>query len=183
MKRLLAGALSCALLSTAAGAAVKEGETAPDFTLQAAVGGKSFTFQLSEALKKGPVVLYFYPKSFTRGCTIEAHDFADNAENFAAAGATLIGLSADNIDTQIDFSSKECRDKFPVAADPDAAVIRSYDALRASPGRSGAVVPDRISFVIAPDGKIIYAYQDRAPEKHIENTLAAVRHWRDEHKP
>ncbi|MGO9432098.1 peroxiredoxin [Rhodoblastus sp.] len=183
MKRLLAGALSCALLSTAADAAVKEGETAPDFTLQAAVGGKSFTFQLSEALKKGPVVLYFYPKSFTRGCTIEAHDFADNAENFAAAGATLIGLSADNIDTQIDFSSKECRDKFPVAADPDAAVIRSYDALRASPGRSGAVVPDRISFVIAPDGKIIYAYQDRAPEKHIENTLAAVRHWRDEHKP
>jgi peroxiredoxin len=182
MKRLFAGAFLCALLSTATWAAIKEGETAPDFTLQAAVGGKSFTFQLSEALKKGPVVLYFYPKSFTKGCTIEAHDFADNAENFAAAGATLIGLSADNIETQIEFSSKECRDKFPVAADPDAAVIRSYDALRASPGPSGAVVSDRISFVIAPDGKIIYAYQDRAPEKHIENTLAAVRHWGDEHK-
>jgi peroxiredoxin len=182
MKRLFAGAFLCALLSTATWAAIKEGETAPDFTLQAAVGGKSFTFQLSEALKKGPVVLYFYPKSFTKGCTIEAHDFADNAENFAAAGATLIGLSADNIETQIEFSSKECRDKFQVAADPDAAVIRSYDALRASPSPSGAVVSDRISFVIAPDGKIIYAYQDRAPEKHIENTLAAVRHWREEHK-
>ena len=182
MKRLFAGAFLCALLSTATWAAIKEGETAPDFTLQAAVGGKSFTFQLSEALKKGPVVLYFYPKSFTKGCTIEAHDFADNAENIVAAGATLIGLSADNIETQIEFSSKECRDKFPVAADPDAAVIRSYDALRASPGPSGAVVSDRISFVIAPDGKIIYAYQDRAPEKHIENTLAAVRHWGDEHK-
>src|SRR5208282_2026579 len=164
MKRLFAGAFLCALLSTAAWSAIKEGETAPDFTLQAAVGGKSFTFQLSEALKKGPVVLYFYPKSFTKGCTIEAHDFADNAENFADAGATLIGLSADNIETQIEFSSKECRDKFPVAADPDAAVIRSYDALRASPSASGAVVSDRISFVIAPDGKIIYAYQDRAPE-------------------
>ena len=182
MKRLFAGAFLCALLSTATWAAIKEGETAPDFTLQAAVGGKSFTFQLSEALKKGPVVLYFYPKSFTKGCTIEAHDFADNAENFAAAGATLIGLSADNIETQIEFSSKECRDKFPVAADPGAAVIRSYDALRASPGPSGAVVSDRISFVIAPDGKIIYAYEDRAPEKHIENTLAALRHWREEHK-
>ncbi len=132
MKRLFAGAFLCALLSTATWAAIKEGETAPDFTLQAAVGGKSFTFQLSEALKKGPVVLYFYPKSFTKGCTIEAHDFADNAENFAAAGATLIGLWADNIETQIEFSSKECRDKFPVAADPGAAVIRSYDALRAT---------------------------------------------------
>jgi thioredoxin-dependent peroxiredoxin len=182
MKRLFAGAFLCALLSTAAWSAIKEGETAPDFTLQAAVGGKSFTFQLSEALKKGPVVLYFYPKSFTKGCTIEAHDFADNAENFAASGATLIGLSADNIETQIEFSSKECRDKLPIAADPDAAVIRSYDALRAGPSPSGAVVSDRVSFVIAPDGKIIYAYQDRAPEKHIENTLAAVRHWREEHK-
>ncbi len=182
MKRLFAGALLCALLSTAAWAAIKEGETAPDFTLQAAVGGKSFTFQLSKALKKGPVVLYFYPKSFTRGCTIEAHDFADNAENFTAAGATLIGLSADNIETQVDFSSKECRDKFPIAADPDAAVIKAYDALRTKPRPDGALVSDRISFVIAPDGKIIYAYQDSAPEKHIENTLAAVRHWREEHK-
>jgi peroxiredoxin len=182
MKRLLAGAL-CVLLSTAAWAALKEGDAAPDFTLQAAVGGKSFPFQLSEALKKGPVVLYFYPKSFTRGCTIEAHDFADNAENFAAAGATLIGLSADTIETQIDFSGKECRDKFPVAADPDANVIRAYDALRTKPTASGAVVSDRISFVIAPNGKIIYAYQDSAPEKHIDNTLAVVRQWREEHKP
>ena len=183
MKRLFAGAFLCALLSTATWAAIKEGETAPDFTLQAAVGGKSFTFQLSEALKKGPVVLYFYPKSFTKVCTAEAHDFAENAGNFAAAGATLIGLSADTIETQIDFSGKECRDKFPVAADPDASVIKAYDSLRTKPGPNGAAISDRISYVIAPDGKIIYAYQDAAPEKHIENTLAAVRHWREEHKP
>jgi peroxiredoxin len=183
MKPLFAGALFCALLSTAAFAALKDGDAAPDFTLEAALAGKSFTFKLSEALKKGPVVLYFYPKSFTKGCTIEAHDFAENAENFAAAGASLIGLSSDTIETQIDFSSKECRDKFPVAADPDAAVIRSYDALRTKPSASGAVVADRISYVIAPDGKIIYAYQDSAPEKHIENTLAAVRQWREQHKP
>src|SRR5208337_5257543 len=124
MKRLFAGALLCALLSTAgllstvAWAALKEGETAPDFTLHAAVGGKSFTFQLSEALKKGPVVLYFYPKSFTKGCTIEAHDFAEVAASFAEAGATLIGMSKDPIEVQRDFSTQECRDKFPVAADP-----------------------------------------------------------------
>jgi peroxiredoxin len=183
MKRLFAGAVFCALLSTASWAALKDGDQAPDFTLQAAVGGKSFPFTLSEALKKGPVVLYFYPKSFTKGCTIEAHDFAENAENFAAAGATLIGLSADTIETQIDFSGKECRDKFPVAADPDASVIKAYDSLRIKPGPNGAVISDRISYVIAPDGKIIYAYQDSAPEKHIENTLAAVRHWREDHKP
>ena len=155
----------------------------PDFTLQAALAGKPFTFKLSDALKRGPVALYFYPKSFTKGCTIEAHDFAENAANFAAAGASLIGVSADAIATQVEFSSRECRDKFPVAADPDATAIRAYDALRTRPGPNGAVVSDRISYVIAPDGKIIYAYVDSAPEKHVENTLAVVRRWREGHKP
>jgi peroxiredoxin len=186
MKPLLVGAvcamLLTAMLSTMSWAAMKEGDAAPDFTAQAALGGKAFTFKLSEALQKGPVVLYFYPKSFTKGCTIEAHDFAENAENFAAAGASLIGVSADAIETQIDFSSKECRDKFPVAADPDASVIKSYDSLRTTPRPDGSVVSDRISYVIAPDGKVIYAFQDKAPEKHIENTLAAVRAWREAHK-
>ena len=182
MKRLFAGALLCALLSSASWAALKEGETAPDFTLPAALAGKSFEFKLGDALKKGPVVVYFYPKSFTRGCTIEAHDFAENAENFAAAGATLIGVSADTIETQIDFSSKECRDKFPVAADADAAVIRSFDALRTKPTATGAIVSDRISYVIAPNGKILLSYVDSAPEQHIDKTLAAVRLWREGHK-
>src|SRR5208282_5555522 len=140
MKRLFAGAFLCAMLSTAAWAALKEGETAPDFTLQAAVGGKSFTFQLSEALKKGPVVLYFYPKSFTKVCTAEAHDFAENIANFAAAGAAVIGLSADPIDVQREFSSKECRDKFPVGADPSLSVIKAYDAMF-----SGRALANRIS--------------------------------------
>jgi peroxiredoxin len=182
MKRFAVGALFCALLSAAAFGALKEGDRAPDFTVQAAVGGKTFPFHLAEALKKGPVVLYFYPKSFTKGCTIEAHDFADNAENFAAAGATLIGLSIDTIETQIEFSGKECRDKFPVAADPDGAVVKSYDALRAAPRPDGSQVSDRISFVIAPDGKIIYAYQDSAPQQHIVNTLDAVRRYQEGHK-
>ncbi|MGO9941189.1 MAG: peroxiredoxin [Rhodoblastus sp.] len=182
MKRLFFGALVCALLSAAAWAALKDGDTAPDFTLPAAVGGKSFVFKLSEALKKGPVVVYFYPKSFTRICTEEAYAFAESAENFAAAGAKLIGVSADTIETQIEFSSKECRDKFPVAADPNLVAIRAYDAVRAKPGPNGATIADRISYVVAPDGKIIYAYRDPEARKHIENTLATVRHWREEHK-
>jgi len=182
MKILIAGALFAGLLSTTAFAALKESDTAPDFTVQAAVGGKAFPFHLAEALKKGPVVLYFYPKSFTRGCTIEAHEFADHAENFAEAGATLIGLSIDTIETQIDFSGKECRDKFPVAADPDGAVARAYDALRATPRPDGSQVSDRISFVIAPDGKILLSYQDSKPEAHITRTLEAVQAWRAAHK-
>ncbi len=178
MKRLILAAFFGLASATASWAALKSGDPAPDFTLQAAVGGKTFTFKLAEALKKGPVVVYFYPKSFTPGCTIEAHEFADNAENFAAAGATLIGVSADDIATQTDFSSRECRDKFPVAADPDAAVISAYDARMF---RLGIAISSRISYVIAPDGTILYAYQDSSPEKHIANTLAAVRQWRADH--
>jgi peroxiredoxin len=161
---------------------LKLGDAAPDFTAPAAVGGKVFTFSLSDALKKGPVVLYFYPKSFTRGCTIEAHEFADAAASFEAAGATLIGMSKDTIETQQKFSTEECRDKFPVAADPDATVIRSYDALRATPSASGEITSDRISYVIGPDGKILYAYSDSKPDQHIENTLAVVQKWQQEHK-
>jgi thioredoxin-dependent peroxiredoxin len=178
MKRLILAAFFGLASATASLAALKSGAPAPDFTLQAAVGGKTFTFKLAEALKKGPVVVYFYPKSFTPGCTIEAHEFADNAENFAAAGATLIGVSADDIATQTDFSSRECRDKFPVAADPDAAVIGAYDARMF---KLGIAMSNRISYVIAPDGTILYAYQDSSPEKHIANTLAAVRQWRADH--
>jgi peroxiredoxin len=183
MNRLFVSAVLCALFVSPSWAALREGDIAPDFTTEAALGGKSFTFKLAEALKRGPVVLYFYPKSFTKGCTIEAHDFADSAESFTAAGATLIGLSADKIETQIEFSSMECRDKFPVAADPEAAIIRAYDALRIRANAPSAVVADRISYVIEPGGKIFYSFADSAPQKHIENTLAAVRRWHEDHKP
>lgn len=167
-------ALSLGLFATGAHAALKEGDAAPDFTVQAAQGGKEFTFSLAEALKKGPVVLYFYPKSFTSVCTKEAHDFAENIESYKAAGASVIGLSADPIDVQRDFSSKECRDKFPVGADPSLSVIKAYDAKYSLPGASFA---NRISYVISPDGRIIYALADRSAEAHIENTLAAVQKW------
>jgi peroxiredoxin len=101
------------LFATAAWAALKPGDPAPHFTVEAALGGKEFKFSLAEALGKGPVVLYFYPKSFTRVCTVEAHEFTENIDNFAAAGASVIGISGDKIEVQRDFSAKECRDKFP----------------------------------------------------------------------
>jgi thioredoxin-dependent peroxiredoxin len=183
MKASTVALASClALFATAAMAALKPGEAAPDFTVQAAKGGETFTFSLADALKQGPVVLYFYPKSFTSVCTVEAHDFADNIDNFAAAGASVIGLSSDNIDTQREFSSKECRDKFPVGADPGFSVIKAYDAAFTIPG-VGPAFAHRISYVIAPDGKILSATIDSGAEKHIENALAVVKKWREEHKP
>lgn len=175
-------ALCFVLCTTAAWAALKPGDAAPDFTVEAALGGQEFTFSLAEALKKGPVVLYFYPKSFTSVCTIEAHEFAENIDNFAAAGASVIGISGDKIEVQRDFSSKECRDKFPVGSDSSFSVIKAYDAAFNVP-IAGALFANRISYVISPDGKILYAYSDSSAEKHIENTLAIVRKWREEHRP
>jgi len=174
MTRIATTALVLAgLLATPSFAAMKPGDAAPDFTAQAAVGGEEFSFSLAGALKKGPVVLYFFPKAFTKGCTAEAHDFAEAAERYKAAGATLIGMSADNIETLHKFSIQECSAKFPVAADPDLKVIKSYDTVLTL--QSGAAVADRISYVIAPDRKIAYAYASRDPDKHVENTLAAVK--------
>lgn len=167
------------LLTIPAIADLKPGAVAPEFTAEAAVGGKDFTFSLSEALKKGPVVLYFYPKSFTRGCTIEAHEFAEAADSFSAAGATLIGMSRDTIETQRKFSTEECRDKFPVAADPDLAVTKAYDAVSTRVRPSGEAVSERISYVIAPDHTVLYSYVDPSPDKHVENTLAVVRQWHE----
>ena len=154
-------------------ATMKPGDSAPDFSAPAAVGGEEFTFSLAEALKKGPVVLYFFPKAFTKGCTAEAHAFADAAEQYKAEGATLIGMSADNIDTLHKFSTQECAGKFPVAADPDLKVIKSFDTVLTT--KSGATVADRVSYVIAPDGKITYVYASLDPDKHVENTMAELK--------
>lgn len=181
IKSLVAG-VALALVATTVQAALKTGDLAPDFSAAAAIGGKDFNFSLAEALKKGPVVLYFYPKSFTRGCTIEAHEFADKYDSFAAAGASLIGVSGDPIEVQREFSTKECRDKFPVAADPAFNVINAYDAKRLKPSASGDTVADRISYVILPDGKIAFSLTDSNPIRHVESALEFVRKWQDEHK-
>ena len=171
-------ALILALGPAAALAALKAGDAAPDFSIEAAEGGKDFSFHLAEALKKGPVVLYFYPKSFTSVCTVEAHEFAEAMEDFAVAGASVIGVSSDPIATQREFSKKECRDKFPVGADPDFKVIKAYDAAFSVPIK-GPVFAERLSYVIAPDGKILYAYSDASAHGHIVNALEQVRKWRE----
>ena len=173
MKHLVTASLVLAgLIATPSFAAMKPGDAAPTFTAQATVGGEEFTFSMADALKKGPVVLYFFPKAFTKGCTAEAHAFAEAAEKYKAHGATLIGMSADDIGTLQKFSIQECSAKFPVASDPELKVIKSYDTVLTL--QSGATVADRISYVIAPDGKIAYTYASRDPDKHVENTLDEV---------
>ncbi|MFD1610552.1 peroxiredoxin [Sphingomonas tabacisoli] len=162
------------LFSTApAFAALPVGATAPDFSTQGALAGKPFSFTLKQALKKGPVVLYFYPKAFTQGCTIEAHEFAEATPEFNKLGATVIGMSGDDVDTLKKFSTEECRNKFAVAtATPD--VIKSYDVtLPVMSSRS-----NRTSYVIAPNGKIVFAYSAMSPEGHVSGTLDAVKKWK-----
>jgi thioredoxin-dependent peroxiredoxin len=178
MKRLMILALGGAVLAAPLYAALAPGAQAPVFTTQATLAGKPFTFSLADALKKGPVVLYFYPAAFTKGCTIEAHEFAEAVDEYKKYGATVIGVSHDNIDTLTKFSVSECRSKFPVAADADSKVIGAYDA--GLPMHSS--MANRVSYVIAPDGKIIYEYTSLSPEKHVENTLKAVKDWAAAHK-
>jgi peroxiredoxin len=160
-------------------AALKVGDKAPDFTTQATLAGKPFQFSLANALKQGPVVLYFYPAAFTPGCTVEAHDFAEATADFKALGATVIGVSHDDIDKLNKFSVSECRNKFAVAADPDQHIMKSYDAILAKKPEYA----DRTSYVISPDGKIIYSYTDLNPDQHVANTLAAVKQWKASHAP
>lgn len=174
---VIAGLLG-AFASVPGWAALTVGAKAPEFTTKAALGGKEFSFSLAEALKKGPVVLYFFPAAFTPGCTQEAHDFAEASDKFAALGATVIGVTAGNANRVTEFSSVECRNKFAVAADPDQKVIREYDAvLKKKPEWS-----DRTSYVIAPDGAILMSYTNLDPGEHVARTLAAVKAWREAHK-
>ncbi|WP_200932447.1 peroxiredoxin [Pseudorhodoferax sp. Leaf267] len=151
-------------------AALKPGDAAPTFSTEAARGGKTFSFQLGDALKRGPVVLYFFPKAFTQGCTVEANLFAEASERFAALGATVVGISADNIDTLKRFSVEACRDKFAVAADASAKVIKAYDAQSSW----SADMSDRISYVIGKDGRIAFTHHGPDPQAHVQNTLKAV---------
>src|SRR5665213_64069 len=177
MKRMTALLLmlSCAGVATAA---LKVGDKAPDFSTQASLAGKAFDFSLAKALKKGPVVLYFYPAAFTPGCTVEAHEFAEATDKFNALGATVIGVSHDHIEKLNRVSVSECRNKFAVASDADGSVMKEYDAVL-------PVKPEyanRTSYVIAPTGVVISSYTDLKPDKHVENTMAAVKKWQDEHK-
>ena len=166
-------AIAAIVAAAAAHAALKPGDAAPDFSAQASLGGREFSFSLADALKKGPVVLYFYPAAFTSGCTIEAHDLAEATESYRALGASVIGVSADDIETLQRFSVSECRSKFAVASDRDRKIMKAYDAVLAlNPNYA-----DRVSYVIAPEGRVIFAYKSLNPEKHVELTLDALRKW------
>lgn len=176
MKMLFAAIVLASVIITPSYAALSVGDAAPTFTTQASLGGKQFTFSLTDSLKKGPVVVYFYPAAFTKGCSIEAHNFAEAMDQFHAQGATVVGVSHDKIETLDKFSVSECGSKFPVAADTDQSIMKSYDAIL-------TIKPEyanRTSYVISPTGKIIYTFTDLSPEKHVENTLAALRKWNQE---
>jgi peroxiredoxin len=179
MKRLFISAcVTAALLAAPAYAMLNVGARAPDFKARASIGGKQFDFSLADALKKGPVVLYFYPAAFTPGCTIEANNFAEAMDDFAKLGASVIGVSHDTIQTLDKFSLTECRSKFPVASDADARIMKSYDAVTA--GRPEYA--SRTSYVIAPSGDIIYSYTNPDYTHHTEYTMAAVKKYVAQHK-
>lgn len=174
----LVSTVAAVLLAAPVFAALPDGTKAPDFSTEASLAGKTFHFALADALKKGPVVLYFYPAAFTPGCTAEAHEFAEATEKFKSLGATVIGVSHDPIEKLNKFSVSECRNKFAVASDADGSVMKAYDAVL-------PIKPEyanRTSYVIAPTGQILYSYTDLKPDAHVENTMAAVKKWQDEHK-
>lgn len=188
MKRLLICALLGSVLTVPAYAALKPGDKATDFSAKASLAGKEFNFSLKDALAKGPVVVYFYPSAYTKGCNIEAHTFAENKDKFDAAGATIIGVSGDSIQRLNAFSAdpEYCAGKFPVASDADGTISKSFDLKRTS--RAGAKdtrgedinhdFTERTTFVITSDHKIVSTLSSNddkiSPEDHVEKSLALV---------
>jgi len=170
MRKLLLGLAAASLAFTPALAALKVGARAPDFTTTGALAGKPFKVHLRDQLKKGPVVLYFFPKAFTKGCTAEAHAFSDATADFKKAGASVIGMSADDLPTLQKFSVEECRNAFPVAT-ATPATQKAYDVAWAEhPG-----LTTRTSYVIARNGKIVMVHDDLDFSQHVAKTLAAVK--------
>lgn len=185
MKKLLLGALIAATALPAA-AALKEGEVAPDFQAQAALAGKAFGYSLKNALKKGAVVVYFYPSAYTNGCNLQAHTFSENIGHFSAAGASVVGVSLDSIGRLKDFSADPdyCAGKLTVASDADGRIAKAYDlAVReAGSGRKDSRGQDidhgfaeRTTFVIRPDGRIAATLSGLAPVTNVEKALEVVR--------
>ena len=173
MNRLVVAALVALTAAIPARAALDVGDPAPDFTTEAARAGTVFRYSLAEALRKGPVVLYFFPAAYSEGCSIEAHQFAEAMPEFEALGATVVGVSADDIDTLTKFSVQACQSRFPVASDASQAVMKSFDAVM----RTRPEYANRISYVIAPDGKIVFHYLSLNPIRHVDRMLAALRSW------
>ena len=185
MQRTLLGLLLSAVLAVPAWAALKTGDTAPDFSTQASLAGKAFNYSLADALKKGPVVVYFYPSAFTEGCNVEAHTFSVRRGEFDAAGATIIGVSLDGIDRLNDFSAdpKYCAGKIAVASDADGKIAASYklkvsNAPGPVPDSRGVMInhgfAERTTFVVTPDGKIASTIGGATPTANVDAALKSV---------
>jgi peroxiredoxin Q/BCP len=189
VKRIIVAALLSSAIALPAIAALKQGDKAPDFSAPASLAGKEIKFSLKDALKKGPVVVYFYPSAFTGGCNIEAHTFAENKEKFDAAHTTIIGVSQDSMERLNAFSSdpQYCAGKFPVASDPTGAIAKSYalnnrdipKGMKDSRGEEiDHAATERTTFVITPDSKIIATLSSAddkvTPTEHAEKSLALV---------
>lgn len=177
MRSIARHALVCLALGTVglgSRAALSVGASAPDFSAQAAQAGKAYTFHLAQALKQGPVVLFFYPKAFTSGCTAQAHLFASAVPRFKELGATVVGVSGDDLEMQKKFSVSECRGQFGVVADAGSKIIQAYDAgMWFKPS-----LADRITYVITPDGKVAHVYGALSPDEHVNEALSALRAWK-----
>ena len=184
MKRVLLTCLISTAICLPALAALKDGDSAPDFTAQASLAGKEFKFSLKESLKKGPVVVYFYPSAYTQGCNVQAHTFSVNQEKFAAAGATIIGVSLDSIQRLNQFSAdpEYCAGKFPVASDASGSIAKSYDlTVKNVPGikdTKGNEVDhgfaERTTFVVTSDGKIAATIGGVTPTENVMKALETV---------
>ena len=189
MRRLILPVLLAVAVAVPALAALKQGDKAPEFSAKASLAGKEFQYSLQDALKMGPVVVYFYPSAFTGGCNIEAHTFAENKEKFDAAGATIIGVSSDSIERLNAFSSdpQYCAGKIPVASDPDGSIAKAYGLKQGAhkPGMKDSRGMDidhdfteRTTFVVKKDGTIaatLSSADDKiSPAEHVEKSLAVV---------
>ena len=186
MKRFIViSSVLLGVFSLSALAALKDGDVAPDFKTQASLDGKSFNFSLKDALKKGPVVVYFYPSAYTGGCNVQAHTFAENHEKFAAAGATIIGVSLDSIERLNEFSADPdyCAGKFPVASDVGGKIAKSYDLVvrDATAGKKDTKgkeidhgFAERTTFIITTDGKISETVGGVTPALNVDKALESV---------
>jgi peroxiredoxin Q/BCP len=189
MKKFVLGVAVCLVISLPVLAALKIGDMAPDFSARGSLGGKEFDFSLQAALKKGPVVVYFFPSAYTKGCDLEAHTFSEEKDKFDAAGASIIGVSADSIARLNRFSADPdfCAGKFPVASDADKKIAASYN-LATNPAKSGMMdvkgdaidhdFIERVTFVIGKDHKVIAAFSSKddglSPDQHVAKSLAIV---------
>jgi peroxiredoxin Q/BCP len=188
MKKLLLAGLASVAIALPVAAALTTGDTAPMFTARASLAGKEFNYSLAEALKQGPVVVYFYPSAYTQGCNIQARGFAENMEAFNAAKATVIGVSLDSIERLNDFSAdpEYCAGKLAVASDSDGAIAKSFD-VSVREGRAGMQdtrgvaidhgFAERLTFVVTPDGKVAATIggQGVTPDQNVEQALQKVK--------